>query len=93
MKHILSVMTSKLLGKSLIRWRQRPDMTVAVDWDVKHQFKQTNKTSPSLELVGEFQLNLVCDNWILAYHTSYKNDLGLTLTYSLASSNMVTKFF
>ena len=23
--------------------RQRPDMTIAVDWDVKHQFKQTNK--------------------------------------------------
>ena len=22
---------------------QRPDMTVAVDWGVKHQFKQTNK--------------------------------------------------
>ena len=23
--------------------RKRPDMTLAVDWDVKHQFKQTNK--------------------------------------------------
>ena len=32
-KHILS-------GKSPITWRQRPDMTIAVDWDVKHQFKQ-----------------------------------------------------
>ena len=21
--------------------RQRPDMTLAVDWDVKHQFKQS----------------------------------------------------
>ena len=31
------------LGKSPIKWRQRPDMTLAVDWDVKHQFKQTNK--------------------------------------------------
>ena len=29
-----------ILGKSPIKWRQRPDMTVAVDWDVKHQFKQ-----------------------------------------------------
>ena len=33
-KHILSVMT-----KSPIKWRQRPDITIAVDWDVKHQFK------------------------------------------------------
>ena len=29
-----------MLGKSPIKWRQRPDMTIAVDWDVKHQFKQ-----------------------------------------------------
>ena len=25
-----------ILGKSPIKWRQRPDMTIAVDWDVKH---------------------------------------------------------
>ena len=31
-----------MLGKSLIKWRQHPDITIAVDWDVKHQFKQTN---------------------------------------------------
>ena len=30
-----------ILGKSPIKWRQRPDMTLAVDWDVKHQLKQT----------------------------------------------------
>ena len=29
-----------ILGKSPIKWRQHPDMTIAVDWDVKHQFKQ-----------------------------------------------------
>ena len=29
-----------MLGKSPIKWRQRPDMTLAVDWDFKHQFKQ-----------------------------------------------------
>ena len=38
MKPFLSAM-----GKSPIKWRQRPNMTIAVDWDVKHQFKQTNK--------------------------------------------------
>ena len=32
-----------MLGKSPIKWRQRPDMANAVDWDVKHQFKQINK--------------------------------------------------
>ena len=30
-----------MLGKSPIKRRQRPDMTIVVDWDVKHQFKQT----------------------------------------------------
>ena len=39
MKHVLSVL---MLGSSPIKWRQRPDMTIVVDWDVKHQFKQTN---------------------------------------------------
>ena len=29
--------------KNPIKWRQRPDITIAVDWDVKHQFKQINK--------------------------------------------------
>ena len=24
-------------------WMQRPDMTLSVDWDVKHKFKQTNE--------------------------------------------------
>ena len=32
-----------MLGKSPMKWRQRPDMTIAVDCDVKHQFKQTNE--------------------------------------------------
>ena len=33
-----------ILGKCPIKvptWRQSPDMTITVDWDVKHQFKQT----------------------------------------------------
>ena len=33
-----------MLGKSPIKWKQRLDKTIAVDWDVKHQFKQTNNT-------------------------------------------------
>ena len=31
-----------MLGKSPIKWRQCPDMTTAVDMDIKHQLKQTN---------------------------------------------------
>ena len=31
-----------MFGRSLIKWRQHPDMTIAVDWDVKHQLKETN---------------------------------------------------
>ena len=46
MKHILSVMTSYImLGKSPIKWRQRPNMITAVDWDIKHQFKQNQLDS------------------------------------------------
>ena len=30
-----------MLGKSPIKWRQRSDMTTAVDWDVNNQFKKT----------------------------------------------------
>ena len=32
-----------MLGKSPIKWRLHPDMTIAVEWDVKHQMKRTNK--------------------------------------------------
>ena len=31
-----------MTGKSPIIWGKRPDMIIAVDWDVKHQFKQTS---------------------------------------------------
>ena len=29
--------------KNRINWGQRPDMTIAVDWNFKLQFKQTDK--------------------------------------------------
>ena len=45
-----------ILVKSLIKWRQRPDMTLAVDWDVKHQklrlsYSNTNSTSSVCRLL------------------------------------------
>ena len=47
-----------ILGKNPIKWRQRPDMTLAVDWDVKHQFKQINK-QVTKEMVCTLQLPTV----------------------------------
>ena len=32
-----------ILGISSIKLRQLPDMTIAIDWDAKHHFKQTKK--------------------------------------------------
>ena len=29
-------------GKRPMKWGQRPDMTIIVDWGVTYQFKQTN---------------------------------------------------
>ena len=55
LKHLGVIMTHKcfkhnhpthnilILDKSSIKWRQRPDITIAVDWDVNHQ---TNTPSP-----------------------------------------------
>ena len=31
------------LGKSSVQWRQSSDMTVAVDWDVKHEFNSNKQ--------------------------------------------------
>ena len=45
-----------MLGKSPRKWQQRPDMTLAVDWDVKHQFKQTNKAKKGFKVVNRQQL-------------------------------------
>ena len=45
-----------MLGKSPIKGRQQTDMTIAVDWDVKHQFKQTDKQTKqngNLDVVTE----------------------------------------
>ena len=32
-------------GKSVVRWTDRPDMTIAVDWDIKHQTKNIHATN------------------------------------------------
>ena len=40
------------LGKSVVRWTDYPDMTIAVDWYIKHQTKQ--KTNPGTEVIKLF---------------------------------------
>ena len=39
-----------ILGKSPIKWGQRPDMTIAVDWDAKSQVE--TKTNAELNKIG-----------------------------------------
>ena len=42
-----------IVGKSPIKWRQRPGMTIAVDWDVKLASIQTNKQTRLIEIKGQ----------------------------------------
>ena len=37
--HISGCHDILMLGRSPIKWRQRPDMTIAVDWEAKPQIK------------------------------------------------------
>ena len=47
-----------ILDRSPIKWRQRPDKTLAVDWDVKYQFKQTNKQTNKIKPKYDFSIFL-----------------------------------
>ena len=47
-----------MLGKSAMKWRQRPDMAIAVDWDVKHQLKQI--INQNLKFQDSSHLQLLC---------------------------------
>ena len=47
-KYVHGVLVNRFVVKlakenSVVRQTDRPDKTIAVDWDVKHQAKQTNK--------------------------------------------------
>ena len=56
-----------MLGKIPIEWRQRPDMTIAVDGDVKHQsiqlkFKQRNASIELNENISFIALYIYISN-------------------------------
>ena len=44
-KYVAEVLVNALVKlaheKSVVRWTDRPNMTITVEWDVKHQTKQT----------------------------------------------------
>ena len=61
-----------ILGKSLIKWRQRPDMTLVVDCDVKHQRKQI--------LIVKFTIFKVLVP-VLSVHPSYHKYWSLLYRY------------
>ena len=54
-----------MLAKSPIKWRQRPHMTIAVDWDVKHQFKQISQLC-DLEVI-DFKIMVKFSNNLTFY--------------------------
>ena len=56
-----------MLGKSPLKWRQRPDMTIAVDW-VKHQFKQTNKQTNKKLLIFKNEKNAMFEMFSVSFH-------------------------
>ena len=59
MKHTFECHDILLLGISPIKWRHRPDMTIAVDWDVMHQFKQIQTKHSSVGPPGS--------NWCFSF--------------------------
>ena len=54
LKYILDIL---ILGKSPIKWRQRPYFTIAFDWDVKRQFLRVptiNVLSKNIQNIKNF---------------------------------------
>ena len=45
-----------MLGKSPIKWRQRPDLTIAVDWDVKQM---------SFQMRGSMPIRIMRNRWVV----------------------------
>ena len=52
-KYLHKVLVNRLVKlaqeKSVVKWSDRSDITIAVDWDVKHQTKQTNACTQTFE--------------------------------------------
>ena len=81
-----------MLGKNPIKRMQRPDMTIAVDWDLKHQFKQIQITNiryvPMGVLKTEGVAKIIFDRyyWI----NSAKYERNYYALYFTASSRIHT---
>ena len=57
-KYVHKVLVNRLVKlaqeKSVVRWTDRPDMTIAVDWDIKHQKTQFKWKTITQKLLGLF---------------------------------------
>ena len=58
---------SLMLGRSLIKWKQRPGMTIAVDRDIQQQIQQTILGPCSPLALPSLSGNLQCASTIFQY--------------------------
>ena len=89
-KNWLTVYSQSCPGKSVVRWPNRPDMTIAVDWDVKNQIKQkTNKAKAKLFIGICYMYNI----WASAWHFQQcgmcdQQSLGSACTYAQSDQSL-----
>ena len=61
-KYVHKVLVNRLVKlaqeKGVVWWTDCPNMTIAVDWDVKHQTKQTNSLSYTQQKKKHIQYSL-----------------------------------
>ena len=48
----------KLTQEKVVRWTDCPHMTIAVDWDVKQQNKESYLISPHCRVLGQYRVVL-----------------------------------
>ena len=49
LKHFFGCQDILILSKSPIKWRQRPDMNIAIDWDVRDQFNKQERPTETIK--------------------------------------------
>ena len=83
-KYVHEVLVNRLVkltqGKSVVRLTDRADMTIAVDWDVKHQTKQTNRCISSKNSFTTWTKLIYISNYI--FHSPTKQVCNRTPDFS-----------
>ena len=80
-----------MLGKSPIKWWQRPGKTIAVDWDVQHQLKNTNETFWNTLTCHWFELQaskvlFINSYWAYSTYSNPKTQLSCVMIAELISA-------